>query len=527
MSIKRKFCALLTTEWEPELQTVEVAMPFQLPQFQIIGLAGPEVAEARERIRAAFEESELEFPKRKVVVNLAPARIRKQGTGADLAIALAILERSLQQQDAGAWVAEEVWVASGELGLDGGLRPMNQPLRTLQAAIRHQADAVVFPEAEREKVATYASLLACQGSRIPKIFLIRSLKDADLIFQGQLPPLKPDDSPDLPETRSKDPSQLLEISWMDRTAVGIACAGRHHVLLLGPRGAGKTHLLDWIRFLRPPSATEDVLERASIEEMGTPGSVDPFVYVSPTVRPSALIGSFQSGKWTPGALSRANRGVLVADEFAEWSRDSRETLREPLENGMISLTRTGGHLRIPSRFQWLGTSNLCPCGGWPIEIQVPDHLKSAKLPTCYCPKTSRDSYRQRISGPVIDRIDILWFMAAGLGKNSEKSHESEKRAHALAAQVRDCRARLIRSYSKLPSEMSPKEIQSWVEAHPEIFQFEEETNETETLSFRRRHKWARLTLSASAWLGSDRPHRTGFELAKTLFSAGVASPVND
>lgn len=526
MRIQRKWCALLNTEWNPELQTIEVAMPFQLPNFQIIGLAGPEVAEARERIRAAFEESELEFPKRKVVVNLAPARIRKQGTGADLAIALAVLDKSLTLHSAPepqGPIQTETWVASGELGLDGKLRPTHQPIRTLLAGIRNQADVVVFPDDERAVVQSYAHLMKSQGMRLPRIFSIASLKDAPALFREDA--IKPLDgiSAKAAADTPKDCSKLLELSWIDRTAIGIACSGKHHLFLLGPRGAGKTHLLDWIRYLRPESAPSEKIEKLSVQELWIQAasdgatSIDPFVFVSPSVRPSALIGSFQKGQWIPGSLSRAHQGVLVADEFAEWSRDSRETLREPLESGSISLTRAGGHLRIASRFQWLGTSNLCPCGGWPLEIPVPDHLKKSKLPTCTCSKTSREAYWQRITGPVLDRIDILWFMAARSEMGGPETQEARSPEN-LANQVRQCQARLLETYSKLPSEMSSREIQDRIQDSPGVFVFPSDSSSDESLSLRRRHKWARLTLTASAWLGAREPTQAGFWLAKSLFS---------
>ncbi|MEO7162564.1 MAG: magnesium chelatase domain-containing protein, partial [Bdellovibrionia bacterium] len=334
--------APLNSEPIPCLQQIEVATFFQLPSFHIIGLPSPEVAEARERVRAAVEASGLEFPRRRVVLNLSPASIRKRGTGLDLAMALAVLELSNEQSfSLGAW---------GELGLDGTVKPVGQLTRSLFASWNGNLEFLIlawedFPTALRilENIRVSGEF---QGEP-PILVPVRTLLEAWTRIAGgaralaQLGTQARSEltifSPELPEIKQAAPNFLLPLAPSLERMIGVAAAGCHHTLLLGPKGTGKSHAIEWLIALKPPlSPTERLRQALIIDLENSTGSI-PFESqaetearsvrrVSSQVRPGALVGSATAKVIRPGAFSLAHGGLLVADEFPEWHRDSREAL---------------------------------------------------------------------------------------------------------------------------------------------------------------------------------------------------------
>ena len=223
-----------------------------------------------------------------------------------------------------------------------------------------------------------------------------------------------------PQGIKTDASKLLPLSPSLKRAVSVAALGQHHLLLIGAKGVGKSHAMEWLIQLQPECSDALKIHRALLSELvqsdSSLSSHVPIRRVSPNVRPSALIGSATSSWIRPGEFSLAHGGLLIADEFPEWPRDSREALREPLERGQITLTRAKGTVEFPARFSLAANGNFCPCGGWPPDHPVPIEFQNSgrKLPRCTCSHRSRNDYRARLSGPILDRMDMVLIVGSHL-----------------------------------------------------------------------------------------------------------------
>jgi magnesium chelatase family protein len=406
--------SVIHCQYLPQKIFIELNSRFQIPSFQILGLPAPEIQEARERIMAAFTASGFEFPKKKVVVNLAPSSIRKTGTGHDLAIAVKILEQVLDLK----W-PEEI-LAWGELGLNGKIKACGQVASLIE---------VLLPEKERCKAALL--VISSQDARLLRQYL-HWRKSNQLPIPENIEILCVDRLGDLPEVienrksvpgiclAAEDAEQpllssfestrsLLPLGPSLKRVIDIAMTGRHHTLLLGPKGTGKSQALEWFKALTPPSLPDQTWVRLLQSEQGFE---TPVRRVHAQVRPAHLLGSWSSKGFRSGELGLSHGGLFIADEFLEWPRDSKECLREPLESKTIFLTRTLGSLEQPCDFQFVGTGNLCKCGGMPsqfLHLILPDLLKKIKesLPSCRCKPIEVQEYFNKLSGPVADRIDLV------------------------------------------------------------------------------------------------------------------------
>ncbi|MEK7691400.1 MAG: ATP-binding protein, partial [Bdellovibrionota bacterium] len=453
----------------PILQLVELSSVFQIPSFQVVGLAGQEVGEARERVRSAVEASGFGFPKRRVVLNLSPASIKKRGTGLDLAMALTVLKstdeaRETMEGD------ERKWIAWGELGLGGEVRGVGQLFRLAYCALSGEIAGVIVAEVEaadlRDKIQELACVQHRSADSLPQVLGVANLGQAWHAVQsgqpGPTPAIKL-----LPPGRianlTQDPSaaqsrDLLPLSPFLARVIGVAASGGHHLFLLGPKGTGKSHALQWLERAIPPSAPDLRVKRALLEELREGhASYRDTRWVGTLAKAQALIGSFRSGRYTPGDFVLAHGGLLIADEWPEWHRDAREALREPLEAGLVTLNRVGGAIRVPARFQLAASGNLCPCGGWPPDVPKPD---GRAVPRCRCGLAQKQRYAERMSGPVLDRIDLF---AAVIDLPSDSTERSDLSPAALSDRVANT-AGLLRNRLNgyLPGEWPATEIESWL-----------------------------------------------------------------
>lgn len=366
---------------------VEVDVSPGLPAFTMVGLPDQAVSEARERVRAAIRNAGLPFPAARITVNLAPADLRKEGPLYDLPIALGLLAAQ-DVLPAGTLMGV---VAAGELALDGSLRPVAGAVNVALLAAGLKLPALLPLENARE-----ASLIDGVD-----VFGAATLQDAVQHLTGQAPlpvtaPPQPTDTddhfPDLADLKGQSAA---------RRALEIAVAGGHNLLLIGSPGSGKTMLARRAPGLLPPLTRAEALEVTRIHSaagllLGRGGLSlrPPFRAPHHTVSDAGLIGGGSTPR--PGEVSLAHRGVLFMDEFPEFSRKALETLRQPLEDGQVTISRARATVQYPARFQLIAALNPCQCG----HFQDPEKA-------CTCTPAERTRYLSRLSGPLLDRVDLV------------------------------------------------------------------------------------------------------------------------
>jgi len=362
---------------------VEVHLSGGLPCTQIVGLPEAAVRESRDRVRAAILCAQFEFPARRITINLAPADLPKDGGRFDLPIALGILAAS-GQIDRQALSGHEF---IGELALTGELRGVDGALPAAIAAAREQRTLVVAPDNAGE-----AALAGQATVKVARTLLevCASLGGEKALPDAQPAAAEPVPLPDLADVRGHAQA---------RRALEIAAAGGHHLLLVGSPGCGKTLLASRLPGILPEASEAEALEAAAIASAGRHG-VDPArwrqrPYRSPhhTASAVALVGGGSIPR--PGEVSLAHNGVLFLDELPEWKRQTLEVLREPLESGVVTIARAARSTEFPACFQLVAAMNPCPCG-WAGD-------RSGR---CRCSGDAIARYRARISGPLLDRIDL-------------------------------------------------------------------------------------------------------------------------
>jgi len=461
---------------------VEVHLANGLPAFSTVGLPETAVKESKDRVRGAILNSGFEFPAKRITVNLAPADLPKTGGRFDLPIAIGILIASGQLPISDVQNVELI----GELALDGRLRKVPGVLPTALAC-GEQHRQLIVPSANAEEAALAENTHSWHTDHLLKVCHHLMGQGEIELCQTKLPKITTRGYPDISEVRGQQHA---------KRALEIAAAGGHSLLFIGPPGTGKSMLASRLPGLLPELSNQHALESAAIQSV-TRGEFSinhwkqiPFRNPHHSASSVALVGGGTHPK--PGEISLAHRGILFLDEFTEFSRSALEQLREPLETGKINIARANQSIEYPAEFLLVAACNPCKCG-----------FLGDGTDRCQCSAASIESYRAKLSGPMLDRIDMHVHLPRVSVKVLQDTKAEGEKSEVVKQRVTDVRAFQQQQRNKLVSQLTVKELEQYCELDAELQDFFATVSEKLNMSARAYHRVLKLARTIADMEGEE------------------------
>jgi magnesium chelatase family protein len=431
---------------------VECHLANSLPNIIIVGVATKAVDEAKERIRGALSSSNIRLPKKRITINLAPADVPKEGSSFDLAIAISIMQASKL-------VAGKTGdtVVIGELGLDGSVRAVRGIIGKILSAKKLGFKEFIIPGKNIEQAGLIPGIKVCPIKDLSEIFKILQNPEVSFIKTGAGPMATKSSEKSNEEVRFED------VVGQERAkrALLIAAAGHHNIMMNGPPGTGKSMLAKALRSIMPPMSVEEMLEATHLHSLANK-DFEQIVRERPVRTPhhtSSRVSIIGGGSMPrPGEISLSHQGILFFDEFPEFSRSVIESLRQPMEDRKITVARAKDSVDFPASFILVATANPCPCGHYNTNIE------------CTCSASEIIRYQKRISGPVLDRIDLYVDVDEINHSHLLKNGASKENSNNLQATVESVRRRQYDRNGKLNSQLSNRELRSDQRLSDEAYQ---------------------------------------------------------